>query len=255
VLNQIYYSVKNRLHVRLIALAIAVLGNMFFLFMVSRNDFMEWQAVLGVVFASFAFLGIFVANIIVSDSTFKKHLTKEPSNYLMTLAPVPAWKKILGTLIPSVIFDTLTFSIGIIFIVVLSVVGFHGGGIGVRDMWQDLMQTEVDAMVFYAIAFIVVGYAWLLLAGTFGHALSKTVLSRVPLRKLAAVILTVAVLLALSWTYIIFLPFGEIHRFGLFFTVLIHQATHWHLVVSILLLVVQAAMLLFAAAQLLDRRS
>jgi len=250
-----YYSVRNRLQLRLIALAVAVLGNMIFLFLISRDDFMEWQAVLGVVFASFAFLGIFVANIIASDSTFKKVLTKEPGNYLTTLAPIPAWKKILGTLIPSVIFDTLAFSIGIIFIVVLSVIGFHGGGIGVRDMWQDIRQAGFNAEILFAIVAILVGYAWLILSGVFGHALSKTVLYRIPLRKLAAVILTVAILLALSWINIVFLPFGEIHRFGLFFTVLIHQATYWHLIVVILLLAVQAAVLLFAAAQLLDRRS
>jgi len=252
VLNQIYYSVRNRLHLRLIALAVVVLGNMFFLFLASRNDFMEWQAILGVVFASFAFLGIFIANIIASDSTFKKAFFKEPGSYLMTLTPVPTWKRILGTLIPSVIFDILAFSIGIIFIVVLAV-GLNDGTSMGDFVWQE-GQWRPDRNVLFVIGFIVVGYAWLILTTVFWHSLTKTVLSRVPFRKLVGAILTIAVVSALSWLSVVLFPFGEINRFGPFFTIFIHQMETWHLVVMLVSLLVQAAILLFTAAQLLDRR-
>jgi len=239
--------------VRLIALAVVVLGNMFFLFLANRNDFMEWQAILGVTFASFAFLGIFIANVYVSDSTFKNAFFKEPNSYLMTLTPVPTWKRILGSLIPSVIFDTLAFSIGIIFIVVLAV-GLNDGTSMGDLAWQQ-GQWRPDNNILFAIALIIVGYAWLILTGVFWYSLTKTVLARVPLRKLVGAVLTIAVVLALSWISIVLLPFGEIYRFGPFFTVMIHQTAAWHYIVTILLVLAQAAILLFAAAHLLDRRS
>jgi len=253
VLNQIYYSVRNRLHVRLIALAIVVLGNVFFHILAHNNDYMTWQAVLGVTFASFAFLGIFIANIYASDSTFKNAFFKEPGSYLMTLTPVPTWKKILGALIPSVIFDILAFSIGIIFIVVLAV-GLNDGASMGDFVWQE-GQWRPDSNVLFVIGFIVVGYAWLILTGVFWHALTKTVLSRVPLRKLVGAILTIAVVSVFSWISIVLLPFGEISRFGPFFTIIIHQMETWHIVVMLVSLFVQAAILLFSAAQLLDRRA
>ena len=247
-----YYSIRNRLHLRLIALAIVVLGNVFFHFLAHRNDYMEWQAVLGILFASFAFLGLFIANIIASDSTFKNALFKEPGSYLMTLTPVPTWKKILGALIPSVIFDMLAFSIGILFIVMMGVGMNEGASLG--DFVWEPGAWRPDNHVLFAIAFILVGYAWLILATVFGHSLTKTVLSRVPFRRLIAAVLTIIVVTALSWISIVLLPFGEIYRFGPFFTVMIYQTATWYYVVTILLLIAQAAILLFTAAQLLDRR-
>ena len=247
-----YYSVRNRLSLRLIALAIVVLGNVFFLFLVQTNDFMEWQSILGILFASFGFLGLFITNIIASDSTFKNTLFKEPDSYFMALTPVPTWKKILGALIPSAIFDTLAFGIGILFIVIMSVGMNDGASLG-DFVWQP-GAWRPDNHVLLVIAFLLVGYAWLILAGVFGHSLAKTVLSRVPFRRLVAVILTIIVVTALSWISIVLLPFGEIHRFGPFFTVMIHQTATWHFIVTVLLLAAQAAILLLAAAHLLDRR-
>jgi len=247
------YSIRNRLYVRLITLAIVVLGNIFFLILTNRNDFMEWQAILGITFASLAFIGVFVANIIVSDSIFKKALFKEPGNYLMILTPVPTWKRILGTLIPSVIFDMLAFAISIVFIVILAM--SFSESTGVREVWQELRQYQVDVYVLFGIGFIVVGYAWLILTGVFWHSLTKTILSRVPLRKLAGAALTIAVVSALSWISAVLLPFGEINRFGPFFTIFIHEMATWHLVVTLVSLFVQAAILLFSAALLLDRRA
>ena len=250
--NQMVYSLKNRLHLRLIALSIVVLGNLFFLFLASYNDYMEWQSILGVLFASFGFLGLLIANIFASDSTFKNTLFKEPDSYLMALTPVPTWKKILGALIPSVIFDMLAFSIGIIFIVIMGISMNDGTSLG-DFVWQP-GAWRADSHVLFVIAFILMGYAWLILATVFGHSLAKTVLSRVPFRRLVAAVLTIIAVTALSWINIVLLPFGKIYRFGPFFTVMVYQTATWHFIATVLLLAVQAAILLLAAARLLDRR-
>ena len=249
--NQMYYSVRNRLSLRLIALAIVVLGNVFFLFLAHTNDFMEWQAGLGIVFASFGFLGLFIVNVIATDGAFKNALFKEPASYLMLLTPVPAWKRILGALIPSVIFDTLAFGIGILFIVIMAVGINDGASLG-DLIWQP-DTWRMDNHVLYVAVFAAVGYAWIILTGVFGHALVKTVLSHMPLRRLMAVIITFLVVCALSWLSIVLLPFGEIYRFGPFFTVMVYQTQVWHYVATILLLALQAVILLVAASRLLDR--
>lgn len=264
--NQMYYHVRNRFGLRLLAFAIVLLGSIFFLIFASNSysphnldstivqmqTYVTWQATVGIVFASFSLIGIFIVSIYVTDSNFKK-IFKDPGNYLYKLTPISALKKIFGWLIPSLILDGISVGLGILSVLILSVTVTQGESL--RSVLANHASFEITWNVLYGIIMLILFYALLLSATVFGYAITNTVLSRVPLRKLCSVIITFAVLFGLSWVNAVLLPFGELNRFGILFNITLYQAVAWHFVLIISLLLVQVLALLFTAAYLMDRRA
>jgi len=250
--NQMYYSARHHFALRIITLFIVVLVNVSFIALSSNTDnVMGWQATLGIIFASFAFLGMFVVSIYATSSTFKK-LFKEPQCYFTMLTPTPSWKIILGNLIPSVIFDIFSITISLVGVVFMSLSiadGFAAGGtseLQITTYWNDIIFVIIAALAFYTL---------IIVANVLYNAIVKTIFHRVPLRKLFATIVTIVVLCALSWVSIVLLPLGELYRFGPFFAIELIQPAVWHMAAMVLLILAQAAVILYAAAYLMDRRS
>jgi len=236
---------------RLIALAVLVIGNLLFFILARTTDnMMEWQMVLAMIFSSFAFIGIMAVSLIATGTAFNR-LLKAPDNYMLMLTPVSSWKKVLGQLIPSMVLDVASFVIGVAFIVLLATSMdsgganvYWGGGIGI-----------IPPEAVFAVAMGIVGYGLVLASVMFWLTLSNTVLSRVPLRKFIAAITTIVVATVLNWSNMVLIPFGEMHRFGPFFNIQLHSASSWILIVIVLLTLAQAAAFVFATVRLLDRRS
>jgi len=236
---------------RLIALAVLVIGNLLFFVLARTTDnMMEWQMALAMVFSSFAFIGIIVVSLVATGSAFNG-LLKSPDNYLPMLTPVSSWKKVLGQLIPSVVLDIAGFVIGIAFIVLLATSVdpgdasiYWGSGIG-----------RIPPEAVFAVVMGIVGYSLVLAGVMFWLTLSNTVLSRVPLRKLIGAIVTIVVATVLNWSNMILVPFGELFRFGPFFNIQLSTPSLWALVIIVLLTLAQAAAFVFATVRLLDRRS
>jgi len=243
-LNQMYYATRNNLLIRIIALVITIVGNVFFLiFIRGVEDTYPWQFVLAVMFASFAFIGLLVVNLIASHNT-TTWLFKNPRSYLMELAPVAAWKKLFGTLIPTVLMDVVSFFIGIVFIVLI--VSY------VEDvnLWGSM-----DITVVYAALLILIVYGYLSAMGMLSYVFAKTVFARMPISLLWGSIASVVSAVALSWISIIMLPFGEMRRFGPFFVVEIISGSFVPYVLSLILLAAQGAIFVLVSAYLLDRRA
>ena len=249
--NVMQYSIKNRLSMRLAMLCLVVVGGITFMIL-SRNDVsasgdIGVLSILGIVFSSLALVGMIIICALASESTAKL-IAKPPNNYLMALAPISAWKKLVGYIIPTVIIDSISIGISIAFVVLLS--------IGAAD---GTYLSDVDWFTRYSFlgtVFVLLGYVILLTAGMFWYTLCETVLRNIPGRKIVAAIIVVILLCALSWVNIVTLPFGEIYRIGLLmFTVTITQLEVWHIGVIIVSLVVQAVIALGITAHLMDRRS
>jgi len=242
-LNQIYYATRNNLLMRIIVLALTTVGNVFFLFLMRgvESD-AQWQFVLAIVFASFAFIGLLVVNLVASHNTVT-WLFKNPRSYLMELTPVAAWKKLFGTLIPTVLLDIASFVIGITFIVLIAA--------SVEDInfWG-----SIDIMVVYAVLTIIIGYAYLTAMGMLAYAFAKTIFAKMPISLLWGIIAAVISAFALSWSSVVMLPFGEIHRFGLFFAVEIIASSFVPYVLYLALIAAQGAAFIIISAYLLDRR-
>ncbi|MCL2285803.1 MAG: hypothetical protein FWC32_05490 [Firmicutes bacterium] len=263
--SQMYYHGRNRIGLRLLAFAIVLFGGIFFLFFASRsNSLVElhgsavqvssptWQSTLGIVFASLSLIGIIIVSLYVTDENFKK-IFKDPGNYLYALTPVPAWKKITGWLIPSLVLDGISVALGVLSVLILSVTVTMGESL--RSYIANEMDFAITWNILYGIIVLVLFYTLLLSAAAFGSAVSNTVLSLVPLRKLCSVVITIATLFGLSWLNAVLLPFGELNRFGFMFNITLYQPTAWHFISIILLLLAQVLALIIAAAYLMDRRA
>ena len=251
--NQMYYSAKNRLWMRLLMFAIVVIGGGFFM-LAAMMGAAYWVSVLGIVFSAIAMMCMFASSIYVTATNFNS-ISKEPHSYLELLTPVPTWKKYLGAIIPATFFDVLGFAVGVFMVVMLSV---QLGGESETDIIIAGTQMDTWVIVIGGVLLLFAYYALLLAIGLFGSTISRTVLVRVPLRKLVSVILTIVTVCALSWTNIVLLPlaeFGEIQRFGPLFNMNIVDATLWNFAAMAAVVTVQWLVLTFAAAFIMDRRS
>ena len=247
-LNQMYYATRNKLLMRIIALIITVVGNVFFLILLRgvESDY-DWRFVLGIMFASFSFIGLMVVNFITSYNTIA-WLFNHPRSYLMELIPVAAWKKLLGTLIPTVLMDMASFFIGFGFIMLVTNSVMHATDD--ISFWS-----SIDLSFAYAMLIIIIGYGYLVAVCILSNAFARTVFAKMPISLLWGVIAALASALVLSWTSVVLLPFGEMHRFGPFFAVEIITSSFVPYALSLVLLVAQGAVFIFVSAYLLDRRA
>ena len=250
--NQIYYSTKNRLAVRVIAFMVMVLGNGAFL-LATVMGAPEWVTILGIVFSAFALMGIFTISIYVSAVNFDAFL-KDKKNYLEMLTPVPAWKKFIGAIIPAATYNVVSIGLSIFFIVLLGLGLGEGTNVDIYGNSMNVMTSDEWHMVIFGILIFTAFNMLIFAASLFGSTISRTVLSRVPLRKLLSVILAVLAMCALSWLNIVFLPLGEMERFVVFFNINILSTSIWQFVAIAAIMFVQGLALTVAAAFISDRR-
>ena len=250
--NQIYYSTRNRLTIRLIAFMTMVLGSGTFL-VANRIGAPEWVTILGIVFSAFALMGIIGISIYVSAVNFDAFL-KDKKNYLEMLTPVPAWKKFIGAIIPSAVYNVISIGLSIFFIVLLGLGLGEGANVDVYGNSMNVVTSDEWHMVIFGILIFTAFNMLILSAVMFGSTISRTVLSRVPLRKLLSVILALLAMCALSWLNIVFLPIGEIERYVIFFNINILSTSIWQFVAIAAVMFVQGLVLTVAAAFISDRR-
>ena len=244
--DQIYYSTKSWLALRLIALAVVVFGNLIF-FVVPGNTVF---ATLAIVFASFAFMGLWAINLFVSFSNLNG-IFKAPRSYLTALAPVSSWKLLLGNIIPAMLFDTVGFVIGI--------TGIFLQTAGVRFYFDNMagtMGSPIQSYQYFIFAIIsgLAFYGLLLTGFLFWRTVSRSILYRFPLRNLLGFVITIAAMMIVSWFNILLIPFGELVSFGPFFSISIAHYTGGHMAVMVLSILLQGAALLLAASYLMNRR-
>lgn len=250
--NQIYYSTKNRLWIRMAAFIVMVLGNGFFL-LANRMGAPEWVTILGIVFSSFAMMGIFGLSIYVTGVNFDA-LLKDQKNYLEMLTPIPAWKKYLGAIIPATVYNVISIGLSIFFIVLLSFGLYEGMNVDVYGVPMNQMTTTDWHNIIFGVLLFAALNMLILAAIMFGSTISRTVLSRVPLRRLVSVALAILAMCVLSWLNIVLLPFGELQRFFVFFNLNIFGISIWQSVAIATLMFVQGLALTVAAAFIADRR-
>jgi len=231
-------------------LCLVIIGGVVFMIL-TRNDVNAGDSygvlsVLGIVFSSLALVGMLITCALASESTAKL-IARPPNNYLLALTPVSAWKKLIGYIIPTVIIDAVSVGISIAFVVLLSIGAADGAYISDVNWF--------NSYSFVGAAFVLLGYAILLVMGMFYYTLCETVLRNIPGRKIAATVVVLMLLCVLSWVNFIALQFGELQRFGILFSINLIQLEVWHIAVIIVSLVAQALIALSITAYLMDRRS
>ena len=245
-LKQIYYSTRERLSVRIAALMITLGVNFLFVLLaivVPGSGVM----ITAVVFSSLTLAYLIMANMFVSFAGIHE-VFSAPKGYHTLLAPVPAWKIILGRVAPAAIMDTVMMAIGISFVV-----------------WQSLRLTGITWLsalprayvtqeILFGMASAMAGYALMLTVYCFFRAISKSVLYRAPARTLLGILLTIAALWLVSSLFnLLLLPFGSVDVWRLVVFISLHSSPIVR-VMFVLVTLLQAAVFFLASARLMERR-
>ena len=243
--KQLYYSVRMGLTARLIALAVAIGVNLFY-FALSALTQNFGVMITAIVFSALALGYLVVANMIVTILSLQE-IYSEPKGYSLLLAPVPAWKVLLGRIIPAALIDTISIAIGGVLWLVwfsVSLVDMHGVVGQFIGGWE---------MAFIIVAALM-GYTVFLCAFCFFRAVSRSVFYRYPLRNLWGFLATLVVAGLLgSWMNALLIPFGTVFRFGF----IIHVSLNFTPFVGFmfaLIFLLQAGALFWAAAYLTERK-
>ena len=239
--KQLYYGTKNGFNLRVITLLIVIAINL--ILFISANPSLNVSIAIVMTVSSFSFIGLVFVNLIVTFSNLHK-IFSPPDSYFTLLAPVSSYKILLGNIIPSVLFDSIGFVVGVGWML-LHAVRFSG--------WDTTGEFTGLGYLWFAVAIILIGYAILLVAFTFLKTISRSVFYRFPLRRLFSLAATFAAMLALSWLNLLLVPFGIVERFGIFIAISL-QTSHLDAFLVFLVMLLQAAILFFATAYLMDRR-
>jgi len=247
VCKQIYYSVRERLPVRLTALLIMLGINLLFwvLTAVTRQSF--GVMVTAVVFSSLALAYLIIANILVSFISVHE-LFSAPKGYNVLLAPVPGWKLILGRVIPAAVIDIAMMGISIPLVVWHSL---RLGGVSPTVVHQH--PTFVQDVATGA-AGVLLGYTFLLLIYCFFRVVSKSLLHRSSVPNLLGILLTIASVWVVSSLFnLVFIPFGRVDIWGPVVLISLFPSPMVRFM-FVLVLLLQAAVFLAASARLMERR-
>jgi len=204
--------------------------------------------IVAIVFSALALNYIFVSNAIVSFSGLNE-VFSAPRGYLPLLTPLPAWKLLLGRIIPAAVMDTIGFLVSLGWLLHHSF-SFAFGFVPI-DMGQYVSARDIALGVGAGFA----AYPLFLIMFCFFRALSKSVFYRVRLRVLLSLLVTFVIMgTVLSWFGFLLLPFGTMHRVGLLFHISIGSVTGAGAAMVVLVLLIQAATLFAATSYLTERK-
>ena len=243
-LKQMYYSARDGMFVRAISFGIMMGINLFFLPFALRHPG-GVMSILAIVFSSLALGHIIIANGIISFSGLSE-VFSAPGGYSLLLTPLPAWKILLGKIIPAAVIDVAGGAIGIMWVVWYSL-SFTG-----------LSRTFVQFVSVRDLLFVIGasfgGYLLLLTMFCFFRTLSRSVFYRLPLRGLLSIIVTFAVAGTInSWWGLLLAPFGTLEWIGPFLTIMLYTTLLNQLMV-VLVVLLQACTLFLASAYLTERK-
>ena len=241
-LNQVYYSVRNRLFMRVVSLLTVAGVHVFFLPFALRENAHPGAMITAVTFSSLALAFAVIVNMAVSFSGIYEAFSA-PKGYAGLLVPVASWKLLLAKILPAAVMDALIVSGAI-----LSTVWYS---FALADLRGTGLISAMD--VFWAIMSGLGGYLFLLTAFAFAVVLAKSAFYRLRLRGLLAFLVTCLFLWALSWLNLLLLPFGQLQSVWLLYNIHIAPGTPGA-AIYILLFWVQAAILFLAAARLMERK-
>lgn len=245
-LKQIYYSTREQLSARLLALMVTLGVNLLFLVLTLGASPGSGVMITAVVFSSLALAYLIMVNMFVSFAGIHE-VFSTPKGYHTLLAPVPSWKIILGRVVPAAVIDTLMMAVGIPLVVWQS--------LRLAGMTNDITQhVNIVQDILFGVIVVFVGYSFLLTAYCFFRTISKSLLHRAPLRNFLSVLATfVALWVVTSLTNLLLLPFGRVEIWGPLVNINLYPSPIVRLM-YILVLLLQAAVFFLASARLMERR-
>ncbi|MCL1917372.1 MAG: hypothetical protein FWG14_03495 [Peptococcaceae bacterium] len=252
-LNQIKYSARQNLGLRVWAFGSVLVLNVVFIALGALG--MSGLAgmimsVMGASLTSLALTGLLVV-IVIADVQAFRSLFAAPGAYTTLLVPAPGWKILLGKIIPMAVFDLAALGIGAAGVVVQ--------GLSVANMsleWgEEIGSLEFGFGEWMASLLSGAGnYLLLIISIFFVCALVKSVFFRARVKGLLGVASFFAVYYVLNLLDMPLIAMAPYSRFGPFFSVDIAIGFNVGMVSYLLLMLIKIVVLFLATAHLLDRR-
>jgi len=248
---QFKYAFKAGLYVRLITFAVIFSVNTVFIILGSLGLLPFAAKIVAVSLGGVAIAVMFVMNI-GSDVIIARRMFASPEAYLHSLTPDPKWKILLASSVTMLVMDFVSMAIVIVQEVWLSFIVA-----GLEHTWDLFMwgirQNPTEMIyAYWSIPLLMALYLLVLMIIFFCVTAKKSFLFKMPASGLLAFLLTCGCFYAVSLSQLILIPFGSVHRYGLF--ILIELSGIAVLPVGLLLMLAEAAILFYFTSKLMERK-
>jgi len=196
-------------------------------------------------------IAVMMAVNIVGDIFLVNSMFQTPDAYLHALTPAPRRVKLFTSLVAMAVMDVVTMAVVITGEVWLS---FNMADDKFwHSMWVYVQMSWGDALTILGSALLtVIGYMLIVLIILFCAAVSKSFLYKVKASWLYVILLGFACVYLVQLSQFILAPFGQVERYGMFYTINFTGAAA--LLPMILLTALEAAGMFALTAKLLERK-
>ena len=244
-LNQLKYGFKLSANMRLITLAAIVCLNVFFAIMGEFNLWGQAGKITAVSIAGTALGGLLVVMIIGWTQSFKS-VFSSPDGYITLLVPTSGMSILLGRMLPIILFDLVSWTLGIIGVVVQSfiLVGYNPMQ-GSPVTWQAALAGVLLAII---------GYTFIMSVLFFFAALEVSFFQNTKLRKLLCFLVGVAIVYVLNLSDFILLTVAPFSRDFVFFFIELHYGLNTGMIILLSLLALKSVLLILATSYMIERK-
>jgi len=248
---QFKYAFRAGMSVRLPAFAAIFLMNLVFIVLGLLFRLPEAAHITFVALSGTALAAMMAVNVI-GDISIVGRIFAAPGAYLHALTPVPRRRTLLAGVIAMLVMDIITMAalIGGVVWLAANMDVFYGGLTEIADIAAgDFIVTVPETL--QNAALLIAGYLLIVMVILFCITMGKSVFYQKRGGGWLTALLAVGIAYAVSLSPLILTPFGDVERFGAFFTVTPNAVGN---VLYILLILLEAAALFILTSRLLERR-
>jgi len=245
------YAFLNGLYVRGIVFAVIFTMNTIFMLLGVFGLLPFAANVTAVSLGGVAIALMFAVNII-GDVSIARRMYHSPDAYVGMLAPIPRWKMLFTSVITMTIMDVVTMAT-----VIYQEVWLSFKLAGTQRIMSNFIQAIQDnpsemLFIIWSILMIIAGYLLLLMIIFFCVTVEKSIFYKMKASGLLTFLSACGLLYILSLPQAVFIPFGTIERFSIFF--LINLSGTAVLPIAFFILLLEAAVLFYITSKLMERR-
>ena len=245
------HAFLNGLYIRGIVFAVIFTMNTIFI-LLSSFGFLPFAAHVTAVSLGGVAIAIMLALNIIGDISIASRMYHSPDAYVNMLTPIPRWKILFTSVITMTGMDIITMATVIYQEVWLSLSLAGNQRIISAFVWAIRNNPSDMLIIIWGILLLIAGYLLVLMIIFFCVTAKKSIFYKIPASGLLTFLLACGLLYILSLPQAVFIPFGTIERFSIFFVINLSGTAVIPIAFFILLL--EAAVLFYITSKLMERR-
>ena len=245
------YTFLAGIYARGIVFAVIFVMNLVFIVLGSL-DLLPLAAKITAVSLSGVAISVMMIVNIINDVFIIRRMFTAPGAYLYALTPAPRRRILFAGLVGMLVMDVVTMTFSIIGVTWLSL-GLANTYYQVTNIVWAFIRSNPSDILFglWFVAALIAGYLLLMMIIIFCITVMKSALYQKRAGGVLAALLALATVYINNLSLFLLAPFGDVTRRGVFFTVHIGRAG---VVAYVVLMLIQAAALFFAASRLMERK-